>query len=128
MITYEQVKSVMSDPPSVELIDLFNDISRQLSKIPGYTDNKNAYDQLQDVGNFCISATSIQSEYIAFVLGKHVQFAFPQEVLKLFFNIETHYKLQFSRIEGNMIDGCICLIHQGNQNFDLQSVYDHIYS
>ena len=128
MITYEQVQSVMPNPPTIEMVDLFNEISIKIHQHPHFVDDNNPFNQLQEVGKFCLSATSIQEHYIAFILGKHVQHAIPEEVMSVFFNLDTQYRLQHSKITGKVVDGYICLIHQQEEDYDLQKVYDHIYA
>jgi len=128
MITYDQVKSAMSSPPARELVDLFNSMSLDISRHETCINDENPFDRLmKEKDSFCISATSIQSKYIAFVLGKNVESTFPPEVIQMFYNIESCYKLQFGQIGGKQIDGCICLIHKEEKNFNLQKVYEYIY-
>ncbi len=127
MITYEQVKKAMTNPPTEDLVHMYNDLGDYISEHSLCVNDENPFSKLNDNGNFCISATSIQSKYIAFVLGKHMDSHFPEEIIQTFFNIESTYKVQFGQIKGKEIDGCICLVHQESVNFDLQKVYDHIY-
>ena len=127
MITYEQVKKAMVNPPPEDLVHLYNDLGREISQHPKCINEDNPFRKLTENGSFCISATSIQSKYIAFVLGKHVDCSFPQEVIQMFFNIENCYNVQFGQISGKNIDGCICLVHQEDEKYDLQKIYDHIY-
>ena len=127
MITYEQVKKAMNNPPTEDMVHLYNDLGDYISEHPLCVNDDNPFSKLNTSGNFCISATSIQSKYIAFVLGKHMDSQFPEDVIRTFFNIDSVYKVQFGQIKGKEIDGCICLIHQEHSNFDLQKVYDHIY-
>mgnify|MGYP000014265855 CR=1 FL=1 len=128
MITYEMVKRAMVNPPTEELVDLYNELGDYIGEHPLCINDDNPFKKLGKVGSFCISATSIQSRYIAFVLGKHVKSIFPEEVISQFFNIENSYKVQFGHITGKQIDGCICLIHKENNNYDLQMIYDKIYA
>ncbi|MEL6867072.1 MAG: hypothetical protein AAFP19_21795 [Bacteroidota bacterium] len=128
MITYEQVKMAMTDPPPKDLIDLFNNLSQDLSRHPNCINDQNPFDKLHTKNTFCVSATSIQSRYIAFVLGKHITSTFPQEVIKLFFDIDPDYHLQFGRIKGYEIDGCICLVQRERHPYDLEEIYQQIYS
>ena len=127
MITYEQVKKAMVNPPSEDLVHLYNDLGKEISHHPKCINEDNPFKKLSEGGSFCISATSIQSKYIAFVLGKHVQSEFPQEIIQLFFNVDNSYRVQFGQISGKNIDGCICLVHQEQKKYDLQKIYDHIY-
>ncbi len=127
MISYEQLQTLLPEPPSRDLVSIYNDIDSSLSRHPKYVCDENPFSKLNKFGNFCVSATSIQTKYIAFVLGKHVSAIFPEEIIKMFFNIDNDYRMQFGEIGGKDIDGCICVIHQENGNYDLQKVYDHIY-
>ncbi len=127
MISYEQVISVLSPPPTEDIIDLYNRLDLLISKHPKCVNDKNPFSKLQEGDTFCISATSIQSRYIAFVLGKSTSTVFPHEVINLFFDIDSDYRVQFGKISGEQIDGCICLIHQEDSNYSLQTVYDEIY-
>ncbi len=127
MITYEQVKKAMNNPPSEHMVHLYNDLGDYINEHPLCVNDENPFNKLDPSGNFCISATSIQSKYIAFVLGKHMDSKFPEDVISTFFNIDNSYKVQFGQIKGKEIDGCICLIHQSSTSFNLQKVYDHIY-
>jgi len=128
MITYSQVKCAISPPPPEEMIDLFNDINEFVINHPNCVNDDNPFERLIENKQFCVSATSIQSQYIAFVLGKHCEADFPEEIIKAFFDISSRYKLQYGNIPGNQIDGCICLIHQEDFDFDLQQVYYDIYN
>ncbi|HFC00309.1 MAG TPA: hypothetical protein ENJ53_05845 [Phaeodactylibacter sp.] len=134
MISYKKVSRVLQNPPPKDLVDLYNEIDARISNHTycvtedeplKYLDEVNVKGEL--VGKFCVSATSIQSKYVAFVLGKNAKTTFPNDIIQMFFNIENCYKMQFGRIKGKKIDGCICLIHQEDENFDLQRVYDSIY-
>lgn len=127
-ISYEQVCSAISPPPTRGLVDLFNALKKRIKSHPKYVSDENPFEQLQSDGNFCISATSIQSKYIAFVLGKHSSCEFPPHVIQSFFEIDNAYKLQYGNIPGRHIDGCICLIHQEEEAFDLGVVYEEIYA
>ncbi len=128
MITYEQLQTILPEPPTRELLSLYNEIDNSISEHPKCVNDDNPFDKLNNFGNFCVSATSIQSKYIAFVLGKKAATEFPYEIIKLFFNIDSDYSLQFGEIKGTDIDGCICLVHQERRNYNLQEVYDHIYA
>ncbi len=128
IITYEQVKNAMTNPPPRELVDLFNDLSISINQHPLCISEKKPFNKLCKPGSFCVSATSIQSGYIAFVLGKHVQSKFPEEIISQFFNLDFQFKLQFGIIKGEQIDGCICLVHICKEHFNLNEVYNHIYS
>ena len=128
MITYEQVKLAMTNPPTPDLIDLFNWLGTVLSDHPDCVNDENPFDKLYSLGKFCISATSIQPDYIAFVLGKHIRSVFPPEVIQQFFNIDPEYRLQYGNIKGKEIDGCICLIHKGHHNYNLKTAYEQIYT
>lgn len=127
MISYDQVKQAMQNPPEKILVDLYNDLCDFITKHPDCITDTNPFQKLFSVGSFCISATSIQSNYIAFVLGKHVQTIFPEEVIHRFFDIDCGFKVQFGEVTGNQINGCICLIHQEGCKFNLQEIYNHIY-
>ena len=128
MITYQQVQKAMLNPPPEDLIDLFNELNNRISRHDHFIDDDNPFNKLKKSGTFCMSATSIQSDYIAFVLGKHTDSQFPSEVLQLFFNIDPDYRMQFSPIEGKEINGCICVIHFRDEEFNLKEVYEHIYT
>ena len=127
MITYDHVKNVMSSPPAKDLIDLYNLINKVISAHPDCVQEDDPSHLLNTNNSFCVSATSIQSNYVAFVLGKNKKANFPTEVMQSFYNIDNKYKLQFGKIGGKQIDGCICLIHKEARNFDLQKAYDYIY-
>lgn len=128
MITYEQVKKAMIHPPPELMIDLFNDLGKLISTHPDCVNESNPFSYLKAAGKFCISATSIQSDYIAFVMGKHKESNFPTEVMQMFFDLDTDFKVQFAKIQGKEIDGCIYLIHRSGKKYDLQKVYDNIYA
>lgn len=134
MISYKKVSRVLQNPPPRDLVDLYNEIDAEISNHTCCVTEDEPLKHLYEInskgeliGKFCVSATSIQSKYVAFVLGKHAKTEFPSDIIKLFFNIETNYQMQFGKIKGKKIDGCICLIHQEDKNFDLQRVYDSIY-
>jgi len=118
----------MFNPPPEPFVIIFNDLGVWISQHPNCINDKNPFEKLTRKGSFCISATSIQSNYIAFVLGKHNKSKFPAEVMELFFNIDPEFKMQYGKIKGEEIDGCIYLIHQENKNFNLQEVYQKIYA
>ncbi len=128
MITYEMVKRAMINPPKEVLVDLYNELGGYITEHKNCINDENPFRYLGKKNSFCISATSIQTNYIAFVLGKHVRSAFPEEVIRKFFNISTDFKVQFGNISGKQIDGCICLIHMQDAPYDLQLVYDKIYA
>ena len=128
MITYAQVKKAMFNPPPRPFVDIFNEIGTLISEHPSCVNDKNPFEKLSQSGSFCISATSIQSQYIAFVLGKHCSSQFPEEIMQLFFNIDPDFQIQYSKIKGKDIDGCIYLIHQEAEVFDLQEIYSNIYA
>lgn len=134
MISYQKVTRVLQNPPPEDLVDLYNEIDYKICSHTSCVDEDEPLKHLYEtdrkgelLGKFCVSATSIQSKYVAFVLGKHVDAEFPGDIIQLFFNIENCYKMQFGKIKGKKIDGCICLIHQEKTNYDLQRVYDSIY-
>jgi len=134
MISYQKVTRVLQNPPPEDLVDLYNEIDYKICSHDSCVDEDEPLKHLYEtdpkgqlLGKFCVSATSIQSKYVAFVLGKHVDAEFPGDIIQLFFNVENCYKMQFGKIKGKKIDGCICLIHQESTNFDLQRVYDSIY-
>ncbi len=128
MITYEQVESSMLNPPPRRIIDIYNELGVAILNHPLCIKEQKSYREKFAMGKFCICATSIQPDYIAFILGKHINSKFPDEVINLFFNIDSAYRIQFGKITGKNVDGCICLIHQKNENFDLDKVYEFIYS
>lgn len=127
MITYEQVKEAMINPPTEDLVYLYNEIGAYINSHPLCVLDDNPFEQLNPSGNFCISATSIQSDYIAFVLGKHTLSVFPSEVIACFFNVDSDYNIQFGQIDGARVNGCICVIHQQAQKYNLEEVYENIY-
>ena len=128
MVTYNQVKCAINPPPPEKMVDLFNDLNEYITTHPECINDDNPFERLIEQKHFCISATSIQSQYIAFVLGKHCRADFPEDIIHFFFDISSDFKLQFGSIPGNQIDGCICLIHQEDYDFDLQQVYYDIYN
>ncbi len=125
MISYQHIKSMMQVPPPEALVDLYNAIGSQLVKHHQYVSQRS---ELVLPQHFHICGASIQSHYIAYVLGKLACSNFPPEVIHIFFDIDANYKVQFGEIGGERIDACICVIHQENTPFDLQAVYKHIYS
>ncbi len=127
MISYDQVIQVMENPPTEALIGVYNTISEFIMNHPNCVNDKNPFRKLSSPGTFCISATSIQSKYIAFVLGKNVGNEIPSDIINHFFNIDNTFQVQYGKIHGNQIDGCICLIHQEGNEFDLKEVYNFIY-
>ncbi|MFT4668252.1 MAG: hypothetical protein ACI8YQ_004972 [Polaribacter sp.] len=128
MITYEMVKRAMVNPPQKDLVDLYNELGAYVTEHNHCINDDNPFQKLDKIGSFCISATSIQSSYIAFVLGKHSDSIFPEDVINKFFNIPSDYNVQFGNITGKQIDGCICLIHLEDKPYDLQMIYDKIYN
>ncbi len=128
MITYEQVESSMMNPPSREIIDTYNELGQTILSHPLCIKEQNKYKEKFALGKFCICATSIQPDYIAFVLGKHINSKFPDEIINLFFDVDTNYRVQFGKITGKNVDGCICIIHKKVKNYDLQVIYEHIYA
>lgn len=127
MMAYERISASVNPAPSRELIDLFNHLEIEISSHPKCINDLDPFTKLNNDGSFCLSATSIQSHYIAFVLGKYHESSFPPEVLQLIFNIPPKYKLQFKEIQGHRINGCICAIQLGTEKLDLVEVYNHIY-
>ncbi len=134
MISYKRVSRVLQNPPSEDLVDLYNELDLRISAHELCVDEDEPLKYLHETdihgkikGKFCVSATSIQSKYVAFVLGKHVDSVFPNDIIQMFFNVENDFKMQFGKIKGKRIDGCICLVHQEENNFDLQRIYDSIY-
>ena len=127
MISYDQVMQAMENPPAEALIEMYNAISETILNHPNCINDNNPFRRLSRPGTFCISATSIQSKYIAFVLGKNVANEFPPELINHFFNIDNAFRVQYGKIQGKQIDGCICLIHQEATEYDLQEVYNYIY-
>ncbi len=128
MITYEMVKRAMVNPPQEDLVDLYNELGAYVTDHKDCINDENPFQKLEKKGSFCISATSIQSSYIAFVLGKHSDSIFPEDVISKFFNIPSEYNVQFGNITGKQINGCICLIHLEDKPYDLQIIYDKIYN
>ncbi len=128
MITYEQVTSSMINPPPKAIIDTYNELGQIILAHPLCIKEQRSYREKFALGKFCICATSIQPDYIAFVLGKHIDSKFPDEIINLFFNVDSDFRVQFGKITGRNVDGCICLIHQKEQNFNLQEVYEYIYT
>lgn len=125
MITYEQVQLSMPHPPPKELVNLYNELGDKLIDHPSFVRSRH---ELYIKDSFCICATSIQSKYVAFVLGKYAYSDFPEEIVQLFFNIHSQYRVQFGNIDGSRVDGCICVIHSEGKTYNLQQVYEHIYS
>ncbi len=128
MISYDRVKRAVNPAPPLDLIQLFNELEEKVCAHPNCINDLDPFAKLKDDGSFCLSATSIQSNYVAFVLGKYHNSSFPEEVIQLLFNIPTDYSLQFKEIEGRRINGCIVVIHLMEEKLDLQKIYDHIYS
>ena len=126
-LTYNQIKSVIDPPPSKDLVDIFHKLEDQIATFEGCVTEEHPFKYLDTVGNFCVTASSIQSKYVAMVLGKHVKTEFPAEVIQMFFNVDPQIKLQFARIKGIEYDGCILCLHQEQGFFDLQKIYDVIY-
>ena len=127
MISYEQVKSAVKPAPNEDLVSLYNELDQKVTKHTFCINEINPFGKIYKKDHFCISATSIQSNYIAFVLGKHSKSNFPSDMMQIFFGIDSLYSLQYGEIEGKQIDGCIIVIHKDNDKLDLQKVYDHIY-
>ena len=128
MIPYAQVQEAMFNPPPKPFVDIFNELGSIISRHPECINDKNPFEKLHRPGSFCISATSIQTQYIAFVLGKHRDSHFPQDIMHLFFDIDPEFQMQYAKIRGQDIDGCIYLIHQEAEGFDLEEVYTSIYA
>lgn len=128
MISYERVQEAIHPAPPKHLVQLFNELEEKISAHPKCINDIDPFTKLVDRDTFCLSATSIQSNYVAFVLGKYHVSSFPEEVIQLLFNIPTEYSLQFKEITGKRINGCICVIHMMNEKLNLTEVYDHIYS
>jgi predicted PolB exonuclease-like 3'-5' exonuclease len=128
MISYKQVESSMINPPSREIIDIYNYLGESILDHPQCIKEQCSYKEKFAKGKFCICATSIQPSYIAFILGKHIDTVFPEEVIQMFFNVDNHYTVQFESIEGKNVNGCICVIHSCEQKFNLKTVYDNIFS
>jgi len=135
MISYEKVKKVLKNPPSKDLIDLYNEIEKKISEhllcvneeLPlKQLYNRNIYGDLYK--QFCISATSIHSN---FVIGKHVEVTFPDEVIETLMSvqIDTAFNVQYGKVKGEKIDGEIWIIHEQHEKeyFDIHKVYDNIY-
>ncbi|HKK89362.1 MAG TPA: hypothetical protein VJ917_10965 [Saprospiraceae bacterium] len=128
MITYDQVKEAVHPTPPLDLIQLFNELEDKICGHPDCLNDLDPFAKLKDDGSFCLSATSIQSNYVAFVLGKYHKTSFPEEIIQMLFNVPTDYSLQFKEIDGRRINGCICVIHLLDEKLDLHRIYDHIYS
>ncbi|MBT8219705.1 MAG: hypothetical protein KJP00_07770 [Bacteroidia bacterium] len=126
-LTYEQIKTVIDPPPSPKLLSIFNDLEKKIAQHPSCVTEEYPFEHLANIGNFCITASSIQSKYIALILGKHVETSFPTDVMQQIFNIDPSVKLQFAKIKGLEYDGCISCVHEENGFFDLQKIYDMIY-
>lgn len=126
-LTYQQIQAVIDPPPSERLVRVFNQLEESICQHPGCVTEEFPFHHLKSKGNFCITASSIQSKYIAIVLGKHVETDFPAEVIQMFFNVDAVIKLQFAKIRGIEYDGCITCLHEENGFFDLQKIYDLIY-
>ena len=126
-LTYNQIKSVIDPPPSKDLVEIFHDLENTIASYNECVTEEHPFQYLDQIGNFCVTASSIQSKYVAMVLGKHVKTEFPAEVIQLFFNVDPQIKLQFARIKGVEYDGCIVCLHQEQGFFDLQKIYDVIY-
>ena len=127
MISYDQVIKVMDNPPTEALIEMYNSISDSIMNHPDCVNDKNPFRKLSRPGTFCISATSIQSKYIAFVLGKNVNNEIPPEINNHFFTIDNNFRVQYGKIQGSRVDGCICLVHQEVIEYNLEEVYNYIY-
>ena len=126
-LTYNQIKSVIDPPPSEHLVDIFHNLENTICSYDGCVTEEFPFKYLEHQGNFCITASSIQSKYVAIILGKHVNTTFPPEVIQLFFNVNPRIKLQFAKIKGIEYDGCIICLHEEPGFFDLQKIYDLIY-
>ncbi len=126
-LTYNQIKSVLDPPPSENLVNIFQNLEESVSNFSECVTEEFPFQHLETPGNFCITASSIQSKYVAMTLGKHVDTDFPAEVIQMFFNVDPNYKLQFANITGIEYDGCIVCLHQEPGFFDLQKIYDVIY-
>lgn len=126
-LTYNQIKATISPPPSKNLVDIFNDLELFIENHNNCVKEEFPFAHLKQPGNFCITASSIQSKYVAIVLGKHVDTQFPADIIQQFFNVDTHIKLQFAKIKGIQYDGCIACLHEEKGFFDLQKIYDLIY-
>jgi hypothetical protein len=126
MITYEMVKRAMVYPPTEDLVDLYNELGAYITSHKSCVQDEKPFEKLNE-NNFCISATSIQSKYITFILGKKAQINLPEEIVATFFNISSEYKLQFGQITGKDINGCMFLIHQEEKDFNIQLIYNKIY-
>lgn len=126
-LTYNQIKSVIDPPPSKSLVDIFHDLEKAIADHPNCVVEEFPFAHLEKAGNFCITASSIQSKYVAIVLGKHVKTDFPVDIIQQFFNVDSKIKLQFARIRGVEYDGCIACLHEEPGFFDLQKIYDLIY-
>lgn len=126
-LTYQQIKSVVSPAPSENLVNIFNQLEYNIADHPNCITEEFPFKHLSTNGNFCITASSIQSKYVAIILGKHVDTTFPPEIIQMFFNVDPTIKLQFAKIKGLEYDGCITCFHEEKGFFDLQRIYDLIY-
>lgn len=127
MISYDQVKSVVSPAPNEELVGLYNEIDAMMTAHSNCINEINPFSKLYQKDHFCVSATSIQTNYIAFVLGKHHDSLFPGTLMTNLFNVESKFLMQYGEIPGRQINGCIVVFHKEPKKLDLQKIYDHIY-
>jgi len=128
IISYQRVKDAMIIPPPEDLVDLFNELVEKIQKHPECIQDSNPFDLLQPEKGFCLCATSIQKEYVALVLGKHGEANFPSNVMQLFFELDQSYSVQYKKIQGEDIDGCIFVLHYEDEDFDEDEIYRNIYA
>ena len=127
IISYQRVKDAMIIPPPEDLVDLFNDLVEQIQIHAECIQDSNPFDKLLPDCGFCLCATSIQKEYVALVLGKHQEGQFPVEIMGMFFELDSEYTVQYEKIKGEDIDGCIFVIHYEDEGFDASDIYREIY-
>ena len=128
IISYQRVKDAMLIPPPEDLVDLFNELVEKIQNHPDCVQDSNPFGMLFPEKGFCLCATSIQKEYVAIVLGKHGEGQFPAEVMNLFFELDQSYSVQYKKIQGEDIDGCIFILHYEDEDFDAEEIYRNIYS
>lgn len=127
IISYQRVKDAMLIPPPEDLVDLFNDLIERVQIHPDCIQDSNPFDKLLPKAGFCLCATSIQKEYVALVFGKHEDAVFPEEIMRVFFELDSSYSVQYEKIKGEDIDGCIFVIHYEDEDFDANDIYREIY-
>ena len=48
--------------------------------------------------------------------------------MKLFFELDQSYSVQYKKIKGEDIDGCIFVLHYEDEDFDADDIYRNIYA